>query len=170
MKKIVVAYDANRVIGRQGELPWGHSLPADLRHFREETVGGTVIMGRKTFESLPESMRPLPQRQNIVLSLGQTAFEGALHAHSLEEAYALAEHEQVSIIGGEQIYRLALPTVDQIIATEIDTNVSDGDAVFPELPSDEWDRVAVDSHPSDGKNAFNYSFVTYLRRHSTDLK
>lgn len=165
-----MAYDQNRVIGQNGELPWGSSLPADLRHFREQTIDGTVIMGRKTFESLPEAMRPLPRRQNIVLSLGQVAFEGVQLAHSLEEAYGLAESENVSVIGGEQIYRLALPTIDQVMATEIHTTIQDGDAVFPELSDEAWMVTEREPHTSDSQNAFDYTFVTYERRDSTRIE
>lgn len=142
------------------------NLPADLRHFREQTLNGTVIMGRKTFESLPEAMRPLPNRQNIVLSLAEAAFQGAQHARSIEEAYDLAETENINVIGGEQIYRLALPTIDQVIATEIDTVVRDGDAEFPALSDSEWVQIAIEEHSRDERNTFDYSFVTYERRNS----
>jgi len=164
MKSIVVAYDKNRIIGRNGELPWAGSLPADMKHFREVTEGGTVIMGRKTYDSLPDRMRPLPNRQNIVLSMGQVAGEGFQVAQSLEDAYSLANSDVISIIGGGQIYELAFPTVDQILATEIDTNVNDGDVRFPHL-SLEWHESERQDFESDDRNKYGYSFVTYLRNH-----
>lgn len=167
MRSIVVAYDVNRVIGSEGALPWAGQLPADMRHFRELTEGKTVIMGRKTFESLPEQFRPLPRRQNIIISLSQTAIEGAQVATSMSDAYAQAENEPI-IIGGEQIYRLALPTVDQVFATEIFAKAIKGDAFFPELPADEWRVDTIEEHQADEKNKYDYSFITYRRNTATD--
>lgn len=168
MKNIVVAYDKAGVIGRNGELPWAGKLPADMKRFRDLTMGESIIMGRKTFESLPERFRPLPGRQNIVLSLGEVAGTGFQIARSLEEAYALAEHDEVHIIGGGQIYTAALPTVDRIFATEIDTTVEGGDTYFPTMHSNEWHETAREDFSADEKNGFGYSFVTYLRNHPID--
>jgi dihydrofolate reductase len=165
MKNIVVAYDKNHAIGKNGELPWVGKIPADMKRFRDLTLGHSVIMGRKTFESLPESYRPLPGRQNIVLSLGKVAGEGFQVATSLDEAYALAEHEEVNVIGGGQIYDLAIDSVDRIYATQINTVVEDPDTYFPFILDNEWTQAEFVSLPPDGKNAYKHSFITYLRNH-----
>ena len=168
MKNIVVAYDKAGVIGRDGELPWTGKLPADMKRFRDLTMGESIIMGRKTFESLPDHFRPLPGRQNIVLSLGEVAGTGFQIARSLEEAYELAEYEEVHVIGGGQIYTAALASVDRIYATEIDTLVEGGDTHFPPVHSNEWHETARESFEADDKNKCGYSFVTYLRNHPID--
>jgi len=168
MKNIVVAYDKSGVIGRNGELPWAGHLPADMKRFRDLTMGESIIMGRKTFESLPERFRPLPGRQNIVLSLGEVAGTGFQIARSLEEAYALAEHEEVHVIGGGQIYAAAIPSADRIFATEIDTDVENGDTYFPTMHVNEWHETEREDFKANEKNTFNYSFVTYLRNHPID--
>ncbi|UTX51010.1 dihydrofolate reductase [Candidatus Saccharibacteria bacterium TM7i] len=163
MNRLVVAYDRNRAVGRNGDIPWMGALPADMQHFRELTWGESVIMGRKTFESLPEASRPLRDRENIVVSLSQKAIEGALVAHSLEEALEQAQYEPF-IIGGGQLYKEALPYVDRIDATEIDTTINDADTYFPMINLDEWEIVQREAHSADARNKFNYAFTTYLRR------
>jgi dihydrofolate reductase len=163
MKNIVVAFDENRVIGKDNDLPWVGALKDDMVRFRRLTRGGTVIMGRKTFDSLPERMRPLPERQNIVISLGLTACTGVQIARSLEEAYRLSYHDEINVIGGGQIYELALPTADRIYATEIETKTEGGDALFPEIDMNEWTEVEREQFSADDRNKFSFSFVTYLR-------
>lgn len=165
MKNIVVAFDENRVIGKDNDLPWAGVLKDDMVRFRQLTRGNTVIMGRKTFDSLPERMRPLPDRQNVVISLGLVAYTGVQIAHSLEEAYDLSYHDEVNVIGGGQIYELALPTVDRIYATEIETKVEDGDTFFPELDMNDWTEVERERFSANDRNKFGFSFVTYLRNH-----
>lgn len=160
---MIVAYDNERTIGREGQLPWAGRLPADMAHFRRLTDGKSVIMGRKTWDSLPESSRPLKNRENIVVSLSQTAFTGALAADSLESAFDMASSETV-VIGGANIYEQALPYVDRIYSTEIDTVTQGGDAFFPELSSEEWVISERQSCLVDSRNRFAYSFVTYIRR------
>ncbi len=163
MRSMVVAYEyASRAIGVDGRLPWEGQLPADLKHFAEVTKGGTVIMGRKTFESLPDKYRPLPGRQNIVLSMSEKAVGDVLVAPNLATAYEMAEHEPF-IIGGGQIYELALPTVSRVIATEVIGRVMNGDAFFPELPANKWVVTNREDHAPDGQNRYPYSFVTYER-------
>lgn len=166
MKNIVVAYDQNHAIGKNGELPWAGRMPADMKRFRDITMGGTVIMGRKTFESLPERFRPLPGRQNVVLSLGEVAGSGFQTARSLDEAYLLAENEEIHVIGGGQIYEQALDTVDRVYTTEINTKVVEADTYFPFLLDNEWTATETLHHSgaSDG-NIYGYSFITYLRKH-----
>lgn len=166
MKNIVVGYDKIHAIGRGGDLPWAGDLPADMKYFRNITSGGSVIMGRKTFESLPKAFRPLPNRQNIVLSLGEVAGSGFQTARSLEEAYALAERDETYVIGGGRVYEQALPTVDRIYATEIDTVTDKADTFFPVLDPNEWTQQYKARYPADDTNKFGYAFVTYLRNHS----
>ena len=164
MRSIVVAYDERRTIGKEGDLPWAGKLPADMRHFRDLTLERSVIMGRKTYESLPESFRPLPDRHNIVVSLSQRALAGAVVADSIGEALYIGGENAV-VIGGAEIYRQTLPFVDRVFATEIATQTEGGDAFFPELSEHDWQEVDREPHEADDKNAFAYSFVTYMRRH-----
>lgn len=163
MKSIIVAYDVNRTIGLNGSLPWVGQLPADMRHFKELTDGKSVIMGRRTFDSLPEASRPLPHRQNIVLSLSAAAIRGVDVARSLDEAYEIAG-ENPFVIGGASVYQQALPTVDTVFATEIMARTIGGDAFFPILPIDEWKVGTIQDFEADARNKFAYSFITYHRR------
>jgi len=163
MNTIIVAYDRLNTIGINGGLPWSGKLPVDMNHFREETAGKTVIMGRLTYDSLPERFRPLPGRQNIVMSLSGIALGETLVASSLDEAYSLAEHEPY-IIGGGKIYNLALPTADRVIATEIDTEITGGDTFFPTLEEDEWKELSRIDFKKDKVNCFSGAIVTYMRR------
>jgi len=155
---MIVAYSKNRVIGKNGQLPWQGKLPADMRHFKTLSTGKTVIMGRRTYESIG---RALPGRQNIVVSRSNFSAHDVTIVHSLSEAYDAAEAD-IAIIGGGQIYAEALKDTDTIFATEIDTEV-DGDTFFPQL-DEEWQEQARESFSADEKNAYPYSFVTYVRR------
>ncbi len=159
MKSIVVAYDQNRGIGVHGDLPWGRSLPADLRHFKQLTTGGSVIMGRKTYDSIGKA---LPNRENIVLTHQPLVDTGAVTAYSLPDAYEKAHGNQF-IIGGASVYRQALADVDVIYATEVKATFSNTDAYFPPL-GHEWRECAREQHVADAKNAYNYGFVTYVRK------
>lgn len=158
MKSIVVAYDKNHVIGQNNAIPWQGLMPADMRHFKDLTLGKTVIMGRKTFESIG---RPLPFRQNIVVSRQDIAYEDVQVVHSLAHAYADAESD-IMVIGGAEIYALALDDVDVIYATEINTMIGDG-VRFPAL-DDVWVETARESHGADSDNRYDYSFVTYEKQ------
>jgi dihydrofolate reductase len=140
---IVVAWAKGRVIGKSNQLPW--HLPEDLQHFKATTKGNTLIMGRKTFESIG---RPLPHRKTIVVTrdhdwLAKNVFENLFQADSLNQAIDLGVElgfGELIIAGGGQIYELALPKASRVIATEIDVEV-DGDAWFPPLPADQWQCV-----------------------------
>lgn len=156
MKRIIVAYDQTRTIGKSGQLPWQGQLPADMRHFRSITSGHTVIMGRKTYDSIG---KPLPNRQNIVVTRGDSKFEGALAASSLEQAYGYAIDDDIYVLGGGQIYTQALDDMDEVIATEIHASF-DGDAYFPAL-GDNWIETIRQDFLADGDNKYDYSFVTY---------
>jgi dihydrofolate reductase len=155
---IVVAHSANRVIGRDGGLPW--HLPADMRRFRELTGGGTVVMGRRTFESLPEAFRPLPGRRNLVLS-GDPAYRpaGAEVFPSLDAALAACGSD-CFVIGGELAYRDALGRCERLYATEIDAEL-EGDAFFPEVDPAEW--RCVEDGPRRVENDLGFTFRTYER-------
>jgi dihydrofolate reductase len=155
---IVVAHSANRVIGREGGLPW--RLPSDLRRFRELTSGHTVLMGRRTYESLPDAFRPLPDRRNLVLCRdpGYRA-DGAEVFASLRDALAACDGD-CFVIGGEVTYRDALPLCERLYATEIEGEI-EGDAFFPALDPAEWSLVE-DGGPLV-ENELGFAFRTYER-------
>ena len=156
---MIVAYDQHRAIGKHGNLPWGRSLPADLAHFKKLTTGASVIMGRKTFESI--GSRPLPNRENIVISRTPTGVPGVLTAVNLSSALALARYP-IFIIGGEQVYTDALEHTDVIYATEVQHAFNDTDVFFPELDAS-WREISRDFHPADDKNQYNFDIVEYQR-------
>jgi len=154
----VVAVAANGVIGKDGTLPW--HLPADLRHFKALTTGKPMIMGRKTFESLPGL---LPGRRHIVLTRDTDwAEEGAEVAHSPEEAIALANAPHIAVIGGAEIYRQFLPYADRIEWTEVAAE-PEGDTRFPDFDRSAWTEAAREVHPADGRSP-GFAFVTLLRK------
>ena len=163
MKSIqaIVAIAADGAIGRQGELLC--HLPADMKHFKEVTMGHSIIMGRTTFESFPR--RPLPGRQNIVITRNAGwQYPGVTVAHDLNEAIAAAETDTVFIIGGAQIYELALPLVDVLHLTRIHARWASADVYFPALNMDEWQEVSREHHESDHRNAYEFDFITLKRR------
>lgn len=159
MKSIIVAYDQNRGIGANNDLLWHRDLPADLRHFKNLTVGHSVIMGFKTYQSIG---RPLPERQNIVISHKDTVINGVEVVSNLDEAYAVAQNEEVFIIGGGQTYALAIDSVDQIFATEVGASFK-ADVFFPDINIDEWQEMSRESHLADEANKYPYDFVLYRR-------
>ena len=159
--KAIVAVDENGAIGRQGDLLC--HLPADMRHFKEMTMGHSIVMGRKTFESFPR--RPLPGRQNLVITRSAGwQYPGVIVAHSLEQAIALAETDTVFIIGGAQIYEQALPVVDVLHLTLIHARWASADVYFPALDPNQWQEVEREHHTSDHRNAYEYDFITLKRR------
>jgi dihydrofolate reductase len=161
MVSLVVAYARNRVIGRDGDLPW--HLPADMRHFRELTMGAAVVMGRKTYESIPERFRPLPGRRNLVLSRTPgLALEGAEVFGSLDDALAAcAGDEECFVIGGGATYAEALPRAARVYATEVEADV-EGDTTFPVLDDADWACVRSGERVVDGEHAF--TIRVYERR------
>jgi len=155
---IVVAHASNGVIGRDGGLPW--HLPADLKHFKQLTSGHTVVMGRRTYESLPDRFRPLPNRRNVVLSSNPAyVARGAEVFTSLGGALDGCDGE-CFVIGGEATYRQALPLSDRVYATQLDA-AHDGDARFPELPEAEW--RCVDASEPQTENDERFTFRIYER-------
>jgi len=154
----VVARASNGVIGRDGGLPW--RLPSDMRRFRELTSGGTVLMGRKTFESLPAAYRPLPGRRNLVLSSSAGyAAEGAEVFPDLGSALRACAGE-CFVIGGGAVYREALALADRAYVTEVAGEIG-GDALFPELAPDEWRCVERGAPITEDEHSF--SFCVYER-------
>ena len=158
---LVAAVARNGVIGREGAIPW--RIPEDVQRFRALTVGHPVVMGRRTWESLPERFRPLPGRRNIVVTRKpEWAGEGAERAGSLEEALArVADTEHVFVIGGAAVYATALPLADELVLTEIDADV-EGDTFFPAFAPTDFEAVEREQHVSPDGTPF--AFVTYRRR------
>ena len=157
---LVAAVAQNGVIGRDNSLPW--HLPADLQHFKALTMGKPMIMGRRTFESLPGF---LPGRPHIVLTRNRDFRPaGARVAHTLEQALALAGPvPEVMVIGGAQIYSLTLPQARRLHLTRIGVEV-EGDARFPEIDPHEWRLVARRCFEADARNPHPYCFLEYERR------
>jgi dihydrofolate reductase len=155
---LVLARADNGVIGRDNKLPW--HLPADLRHFKALTQGKPMIMGRRTFESLPGL---LPGRRHIVLTRDREwAAEGAEVAHDVAEALTLAGQGPVAVIGGAEIFALFLDRADRIELTRVHADV-EGDAIVPEQDAAVWRETHCEHHPAQG-DAPAYSFVTLVRR------
>jgi len=156
---IVAALAENGIIGRGDGLPW--RLPADMRHFKELTVGHAVVMGRRTFDTLP---RPLRDRRNVVVTrdLGYQRTDAEV-VHSIEDALQLLSgEEEVFIAGGGEIYRLALPYATRLYLTVVHAAV-DGDTRFPDLNLDEWKLAENVRHEADDRHAIPFSFVLYER-------
>lgn len=154
----VVAISENHVIGKNNKLLW--YLPNDLKHFKDITSGHTVIMGRKTFDSVG---KPLPRRRNIIITRQTIFIEGCEVVNSVEEALALCAGEQeVFIVGGAEIYRQSLPLTDRVYLTIVHKEF-DGDSFYPELDKNEWKEVDREDHQPDEKNALPYSFITMER-------
>lgn len=182
MRSIIVAYDMEGGIGKDGRLLWEpHELRDDLANFSrittgasttDDEVGNTVIMGRKTYESLPSEVRPLPRRQNIILTRhamhdmvhpisADTA--PVLHASSIGDAYSQADGQDVWVIGGAEVYRQALPTVNRVIATRVLRAGGDADTIFPALPEDEWELFHEREIKKSDRNRFGMIMSTYIR-------
>ncbi len=154
---IIAAVARNRAIGKDNKLIYW--LPNDLKRFKALTTGHTIIMGRRTFESLPKGA--LPNRRNIVLSRKQTKIPGCDCFRSLAEALShCGEDEVVFIIGGESVYRQAMPKADRLCLTEIDDTPAEADAFFPAY--DGWKEVSRETHPADERHQYAYDFVDYL--------
>ena len=162
MLSAIVAIDRNGAIGKQGQLLC--HLSADLKHFKETTMGHSIIMGRKTFESFPKGA--LPGRQNIVITHNcDYAPQGVTVVHSVDEALAAATMPgDVFIIGGEQIYNATFPLVGTIHLTVIDHKFKDVDAYFPRIDMRSWAIIEQESHPADDRNPYPFTFMTLKRK------
>lgn len=157
---IIVAMDNNRVIGINNTLPW--RLPADLKNVKKITMGHSIVMGRKNYESIG---RPLPGRRNIILTRNNNySVAGCEIVHSIEEVINLCEgEEEIFIFGGEQIYNLFLPLTDKIYLTKIN-NEFDGDTFFPEINFNEWKEVSFENGEKDEKNPYHYTFHVFEKK------
>lgn len=157
MINIIAAVAKNNAIGFQNKLLYW--LPNDLKRFKALTTGHTIIMGRKTFESLPKGA--LPNRRNVVLSRTVKELPGCEVFPSLDEALAHTTHdEDIYILGGDSVYAQAMSFADRLCLTEIDDTPKDADAFFPSY-AEGWKVVAKEEHATDEKHAFRYSFVDY---------
>lgn len=149
----------NGVIGRDNALPW--RLPADLKYFKEQTMGKKMVMGRKTWESM--GSKPLPGRESIVLT-NDTSYvaEGATVLHDVEEVVALAKNEEVMVIGGAGLFKNMISYGDKLLVTVIHEDIA-GDVVFPEINWNQYQLVQEIAGIRDEKNKYDYSFLTYQR-------
>jgi dihydrofolate reductase len=155
---LIAAMANNRAIGFDGGMPW--HLPAELKHFKESTMGKPIVMGRKTWESIG---RALPGRQNIVVSRkGAYQAEGCTVVASFDQAMEAAVGEEVMIIGGGQLYRQALPLADRMLLTLVDCE-PDADTWFPDWNKEEWREISRRSQPADENNELAYEVLTLER-------
>ena len=161
MISIISAVARNMAIGRGNELIYW--LPNDLRRFKALTTGHTIIMGRRTFQSLPKGA--LPNRRNIVLTRSGKEFPGAETYSSLREALdSCLPSEEVFVIGGATVYAEALPLADRLCLTEVDDEPEGADAFFPQVSSDLWKVSSREEHGKDEKHDYTYTFTDYIRR------
>ena len=167
MISIIVAIAENYAIGKKGDLLC--HLPADLKHFKDITSGKTVMMGERTFFSLPK--HPLPNRRNIVLTdvPGKT-FEGAETVYSIDEAVKVSQQpiansqsDEVFVIGGGMVYRQMMPLADKLYITHIHHSWEDADTFFPEIKDSEWALESAEKHYADDKNPYDFTFCTYVK-------
>lgn len=155
---IIAAVARNRAIGKDNRLIYW--LPDDLKRFKSLTTGHTIIMGRKTFESLPKGA--LPNRRNIVLSRSRRDFEGCDCYSSLEEALSHCDREEdIYVIGGASVYEQALPLADRLCLTEVEDTPDEADAYFPSY--DNWKEVSREKHSKDDRHAFEFAFADYVK-------
>ncbi len=156
---LIVAIAKNHVIGKNNQLIW--HLPADLKYFKTMTLGHTVVMGRKTYDSMG---KPLPGRQNVVITRQQNfQAEGVIIEPSLESALSNLKEDEVFIIGGGEIFKQAIALVDKMYVTEINETF-DGDVYFPAINHDEWELTDARPFAKDEKNKYDYSFNLYERK------
>ncbi len=157
---IIAAMTPKQVIGVHNQLPW--HLPADLKHFKELTLGKPIVMGRKTFESIGKA---LPGRENIVLTQDKNFSAANIQVmNTLEDVLMLdSPNTELIIIGGANIYKQFLPYTNKLYFTIVHADI-EGDAYFPEWKQNEWDEIYREEHPADEKNAYAFTFVNYVRR------
>lgn len=162
MLSLIVAISENNAIGKAGDLLC--HLPNDLKYFKQQTTGATVVMGKNTFLSLPR--RPLPNRRNIVLTRDTNfAYENTEVAHSVEQLQSmLATDENTFIIGGGQVYQQFLTLVDTLYITHIHHTWEDADTFFPEIDPAIWHCISQEHHEADEKHAYAYTFAIYKRK------
>jgi dihydrofolate reductase len=162
MISLIAAIGKNNELGKGNTLLW--HMPADMKYFRDTTKGHTVLMGRKTFESLPDG--PLPKRRNIIITRDKNyEIEGAEVVHSLEEALNPFKDskEEIFIIGGAEIYKQSMGIADKLYITHINAEDKDADAFFPEITPLVWNEISHDERKKDEENPFDYTFSVYER-------
>ncbi len=152
---LIAAISENNCIGKQGKLPW--NIPEDMKHFKDLTLGHTVLMGRKTWESLPPKFRPLPQRKNIVITRDQAyqVPEGVVVCQSITQVLEQFSNDIVLVIGGAEIYKQTIDIADTLYITHVHKHV-DGDAFFPPIDHKQWKVDSEEKHEE-------FSFVTYSK-------
>lgn len=158
---IITAVSQNNIIGGQNTLLW--NLPADMKHFKDMTTGHTIVMGRKTFESIG---RPLPNRRNIVVTKNvDYKAEGAEIYHSIDKALENLKNldEEIFIIGGGEIYRQTFNIADKLYVTKIDQDF-EGDTSFPDIDESMWKKISEENHEPDEKNNLSFSFIAYNKK------
>ena len=161
---IIVAISKNGVIGRNNKLAW--NLPDDMFYFSKMTIGHSVIMGRKNWDSIPNKWRPLPNRKNIIISRNiNQNIKNVDITNSIEKAIKIGrknEDEEIFIIGGGEIYNLGLKYADKLYITEI-KKIINGDTYFPKWNKNEWKEISRITHPSDIKHKYEFDYVIYDR-------
>ncbi|MDR2283483.1 MAG: dihydrofolate reductase [Sphingobacterium sp.] len=157
---LIVAAAENNAIGKDNQMPW--HLPNDFKYFKKSTIDHSIVMGRKTFESIG---KPLPERRNIVLTRDQQYNNPGIDvANSLQDVLTYCRDErEIFIIGGANIYQQALPLAQRVLLTRVHATI-DGDAFFPELPSTEWELVSQEKHNKDEKHAYDYTFEVWEKK------
>jgi dihydrofolate reductase len=161
MLTLIAAVSENNALGKDNQLLW--HLPEDFKRFKTLTSGHYIVMGRKTFESFP---KPLPNRTHIIITrqIDYQAPDGCVVVSSLEKAMELCPaNEEAFVIGGGEIYQQSLDVVDKIDVTRVHTTI-DADTFFPEIDTNIWKLVFEEFHPKDEKHAFDFTFLTYVRR------
>ena len=163
---LIVAMDRERGIGKNNDLMW--RLPDDMQFFKEQTKGHIVVMGRKNYDSIPEKFRPLPGRQNVVLTRNEKFnAPGCLVFHRLEDClthFSTETERKIFIIGGGEIYKIALEMdcVDEMFLTQVD-HVYGADTFFPAINESEWKRTTLGTHPADERHASSFEFLHFER-------
>ena len=161
MISLIAAIGKNNELGKNNTLVW--NMPTDLKYFREKTAGHPVIMGRKTHESIG---RPMPNRRNIIITRDlDYKKDGIEVVHSLNEALSLLpeKNKEIFIIGGEEIFKQAMPIADKLYITHIEAEDKDANVFFPEIIPIVWNEISHEEHQKDEKNPYNYTFSIYER-------
>ncbi len=165
MISMIAAAGENNTLGKDGDLLW--HLPDDFKRFKKLTTGHPIVMGRKTFDTFPEL---LPNRTHIIVTR-QKDFkaDGCIVVNSIEQALDAAKqaegNDEICIIGGGQIYKLALPHADKIELTRIHHQFDGGDAFFPEFDLEKWELIEEEYHPADDRHKQDFTYLTYVRQH-----
>lgn len=152
---IIVAMSRNNVIGKENQLPWG-KMPRDMKRFKDLTMGHVVLMGRKTYESIPSQFRPLPGRVNIILTRIEYCAPGAIVLTSLQEVFEEFRNEEIFVAGGGEIYNLLLPYAQKIYLTRVESDV-EGDTYFPVI-NENWKESSREEFPKDDRHEYPLSF------------